>query len=158
MSLPPRSFYALTDVAIRWSVTPFDVIGWSTDGAVGAFGRAAAGEDRAGGNPIGRDRHRSPAPVAALSKGWRVEPDDRDPSREDERRRFRWITEPADGAAITASDVLVRRAEVDRFERRYGFFNGLRLTHRDVGSASSNSRSAIEGEGCAARSNPLLWP
>ena len=32
MSLPPRSFYSLTEVAVRWSVMPFDVIGWSTDG------------------------------------------------------------------------------------------------------------------------------
>src|SRR5690606_15814944 len=32
MQLPPRSFHSLTEIAIRWSVTPFDVIGWSTDG------------------------------------------------------------------------------------------------------------------------------
>ena len=32
-----------------------------------------------------------------------------------------------DGIGITAADVLVRRAEVERFERQYGFFNGLHV-------------------------------
>lgn len=31
-SLARRSFYFLTEVAIRWPVAPFDVTGWSTDG------------------------------------------------------------------------------------------------------------------------------
>ena len=38
---------------------------------------------------------------------------------------FRWITEPAEGVTITAADVLVRRAEVERFEQQYCFFNRL---------------------------------
>jgi hypothetical protein len=32
-----------------------------------------------------------------------------------------------EGIGITAADVLVRRAEVERFERQYGFFNGLHV-------------------------------
>ena len=32
MPLPPRPLYTLTDVAIRWSAMPIDVVGWATDG------------------------------------------------------------------------------------------------------------------------------
>jgi hypothetical protein len=127
MSLPPRSFYSLTDVAIRWSVTPFDVIGWSTDGLLAlsvALPPVKTGPSETLSGvadieaphvlPLFR-RDCASSPTIAIR---RVKASDGD---------LRWITEPADGVAITAADVLVRRAEVERFERQYGFFNGLHV-------------------------------
>lgn len=38
-------------------------------------------------------------------------------------RELHWIAEPADGVVIVAADVLVRRAEVERFEQEHGFSN-----------------------------------
>src|SRR5947209_5616572 len=31
-SLPPRFFYCLAEAAARWSVIPFDVVGWASEG------------------------------------------------------------------------------------------------------------------------------
>jgi len=127
MSLPPRSFYSLTEVAVRWSATPFDVIGWSTDGLLALSialppVKTAPSETLSGLAdveaphllPLFR-RDGAPSPTVAIR---RVKAGDNE---------FRWIAEPAEGVIITGADVLVRRSEVERFERQYGFFNGLHV-------------------------------
>jgi hypothetical protein len=132
MSLPPRSFYSLAEVAVRWSVTPFDVIGWSTDGLLAlsiALPPVKAGPSEMLSGladveaphllPLFR-RDGTPSPTVAIR---RVKGGDNE---------FRWITEPAEGVTITAADVLVRRAEVERFERQYGFFNRLHVPNREA--------------------------
>jgi hypothetical protein len=135
MQLPPRSFYSLTEIAIRWSVTPFDVIGWSTDGLLAlciALPPVKTGPSETLSGladveaahllPLFR-RDGAPSPTVAIR---RVKAGDND---------FRWIVDPAEGVAITAADVLVRRAEVERFERQYGFFNGLHVPESDAATA-----------------------
>src|SRR5579875_3451052 len=135
MQLPPRSFHSLTEIAIRWSVTPFDVIGWSTDGLhalsialppvkIGPSETLSGLADVEAAHllPLFR-RDGAPSPTVAIR---RVKAGDND---------FRWIVDPAEGIAITAADVLVRCAEVERFERQYGFFNGLHVPESDAASA-----------------------
>jgi hypothetical protein len=39
---------------------------------------------------------------------------------------FQWFTDPVEGITVTAADVLVKRAEVERFEVQHGLFNGGR--------------------------------
>jgi len=124
MSLPPRSFYSLTEVAIRWSVTPFDIIGWSTDGLLSlsiALPPVVTGPSETLSGladveaphllPLFR-RDGAPSPTVAIR---RVKTGEED---------FRGIMEPAEGVTITAADVLVKRSEIERFERQFGFFNG----------------------------------
>jgi len=131
MSLPPRSFYSLTEVVARWSVTPFDVIGWSTDGLIAlsiALPPVKTGSSEMVSGladveaphllPLFR-RDGTPSPTVAIR---RVKAGDHE---------FRWISEPAEGVAITAADVLVRRAEVERFEQQYGFSNRLHVPDRE---------------------------
>jgi hypothetical protein len=114
--LPPRAFYSLTEAAARWSVTPFDVIGWATDGLLAlsiALPPVKTGPDETLSGlvdieaphalPLFR-RDGAPSPTVAIR---RVKANEND---------FRWISDPADGVVIIAADVLVRRAEVDRFE------------------------------------------
>jgi hypothetical protein len=138
MSLPPRSFYSLTEVAIRWSATPFDVIGWSTDGLLAlsiALPAVKVGSSETVSGitdveaphllPLFR-RDGAPSPTVAIR---RVKAGGSE---------FHWIAEPAEGIAITASDVLVRRAEVERFERQYGFFDRLHVP--DTGDAAIRRR------------------
>jgi len=138
MQLPPRSFHSLTEIAIRWSVTPFDVIGWSTDGLLAlsiALPPVKAGPSETLSGladveaahllPLFR-RDGAPSPTVAIR---RVKAGD----------DFRWIVDPAEGVAIAAADVLVRRAEVERFERQYGFFNGLHVPESD-GVAAARRR------------------
>lgn len=128
MSLPPRSFYSLTEVALRWSVTPFDVIGWSTEGLL-ALSIAAppvktepseilhglADVEAVHLLPLFR-RDGVPSPTVVIRRVRAGE------------GRLCWITEPAEGVAISAADVLVRRAEVESFERQHGFFSGVHLS------------------------------
>jgi hypothetical protein len=135
MQLPPRSFHSLTEIAIRWSVTPFDVIGWSIDGLLAlsiALPPVKTGPSETLSGladveaahllPLFR-RDGAPSPTVAIR---RVKAGD----------GFRWIADPAEGVAITAADVLVRRPEVERFERQYGFFNGLHAPESDAAAAA----------------------
>jgi hypothetical protein len=136
MQLPPRSFYSLTEIAIRWSVMPFDVIGWSTDGLLAlsiALPPVKTGPSETLSGladveaahllPLFR-RDGAPSPTVAIR---RVKASDND---------FRWIVDPAEGVAVTAADVLVRHAEVERFERQYGFFNGRHVPESDAATAA----------------------
>jgi hypothetical protein len=120
--LPPRAFYSLTEAAARWSVTPFDVIGWATDGLLAlsiALPPVKTGPDETLSGlvdieaphalPLFR-RDGAPSPTVAIRRVKARESD------------FRWISDPADGVVIIAADVLVRRAEVERFERQFGSF------------------------------------
>jgi hypothetical protein len=127
MSLPPRSFYSLTEVAVRWSVTPFDVIGWSTDGLL-ALSIALP--------PVKTEPPETLSGLADVEAPHLLPLFRRDgaPAPTIVIRRVKagqgglcWIIEPMEGITITAADVLVRRAEVERFERHYGFFNGLHV-------------------------------
>ncbi len=93
-------------------------------GIARAFDRPAAGEDRAIGNVIEARRCRGGPSVTAVPQGGGAEPYGGDPS---------------EGVAITAADVLVRRGEVERFERQYGFFNGLHVPESD-GAAAARRR------------------
>ncbi len=110
MSLPPRSFYSLTEVAVRWSVTPFDVIGWSTDGLLALSialppVKTEPAETLSGLVdveaphllPLFR-RDGAPSPTVVIRRVKAGE------------RGLCWIVEPTDGITITAADVLVRRA------------------------------------------------
>jgi hypothetical protein len=136
MSLPPRSFYSLTEVAVRWSVMPFDVIGWSTDGLLALSialppVKTGASETLSGLAdveaphllPLFR-RDGVPSPTVAIR---RVKGGEGSPC---------WIVEPMEGIAITAADVLVRRAEVERFEQQYEFFNRLHVPTNGAATAA----------------------
>jgi hypothetical protein len=137
--LPPRSFYSLNEIAARWSVTPFDLIGWSIDGLLVlsiAVPPVKTGPSKTLSGlvdveashllPLFR-REGAPSSTVAIR---RVKLGDND---------FRWIVDPADGVAITAADVLVRSAEVERFERQYVFFSGLHVPKSD-GVAAARRR------------------
>ncbi len=139
MSLPPRSFYSLTEVAVRWSVTPFDVIGWSTDGLLAlsiALPPVKTGPSETLSGladveaahllPLFR-RDGAPSPTVTIR-------------RVKAGTDFRWIVDPAEGVAITAADALVRRAEVERFERQHGCLRGQGPTQSVGGTLASPRR------------------
>lgn len=66
MHLPPRSFYSLTKVAARWTVTPFNVIGWATDGHLTLSIALPPGETCSVGNDLRSCRYRGAASLAAI--------------------------------------------------------------------------------------------
>jgi hypothetical protein len=120
MLLPPRSFYSLPELALRWSVPPFDLVGWATEDllslsillppVVAEAAETISGlVDVEGAHvfPLFR-RDSTPTPSITIR---RVKPQGRD---------FRWIIDPPQGVSITAADVLVRRTAVVGFEARHG--------------------------------------
>jgi len=142
MSLPPRSFHSITEVAIRWSVAPFDVVGWCTDGLIAlslALPPVKTGPSEMISGLVDIDGahvlplfRRDGAPSATVAIRW----------VKSEGNDLRWITEPAEGLMITAADVLVRRGEVERFEAQHEIFNGARSA-----SAGDDNRPAARRGG-----------
>lgn len=129
MALPPKPFYSVTELASRWSVHPFDIIGWAMQGLL-AISAALP--------PVESDGGKRATPVRAAGLVEIAGEDvivlfrrDGVPGSSVQVRRFRreqadpweWIVNPEEGVAITAADVLVSHGEAERFELRWGVFS-----------------------------------
>ena len=124
--LPPRSFYCLPEISARWSVAPFDLLGWSAEGLLAlsiATAPVSTGQNETVSGIVDVEAshlfplfRRDGMPTSSVTIR-RLKPDGEE---------FRWITEPSEGITITAADIFVRRTEVARFEEQFGLFNGLR--------------------------------
>lgn len=118
MAFPARSFYTISELSIRWSAFAFDIIGWALDGH---FGLACA-------LPPVRTEEKIVSGLVRISAADVFSMFRRDGLGADRCmiRRIRecdadenawlWIKEPEGGVMITPADVLIPRAEVDRFE------------------------------------------
>ncbi|MET4129984.1 hypothetical protein [Roseovarius sp. MBR-6] len=134
MALPPRVFWALEDLAVRWGCAPADIVGWATEGIIEivvSIGLvhccgteplvglvAVCAEDIM---PLFR-RNRSD-PGACMV--WRIRP----PSSE----TWKIITDPAQGATIELDDLLVTAKTAQRFEDEY---DPLHRVHVSPGRSS----------------------
>jgi hypothetical protein len=123
--------YTLHDVAIRWSALAIDVVGWAADGLL-TLSIAIP--------PVKTISSRMICDLVNIA-GTDVRPLFRpDGSHLDvvSIRRIRgpgesewqWISEPADGIAVTAPEVLVTRAEVQRFELEHDLHLGGQVADR----------------------------
>lgn len=128
MPLPPKPFYGVPELAIRWSVHPFDIVGWAMQGllvlsaalplveteagALGPRARAAGLVEIAGEDVIGLFRRDGvPWPSAPIRRFRRASGGE-----------WEWIASPAEGTTLTAADLLIASAEAERFEQRWGIF------------------------------------
>lgn len=144
MNLPPRPFYGMDEIASRWQVAVLDLVGWAMEGTL-ALSAAMP--------PVEAGPERRVAGVVEIP-GEEVFPLFR---REDalsrvQVRRFRlgpgewtWISKPEDGVPIGAADILLPRAEVERFEKRCGRFVAAARMRNTV-----RSRRYVEGAGPGA--------
>jgi len=119
MPLPPPSFHPLADVAQRWQVAPFDIVTWAVAGrlalsvvlppvntALGAMSGLAE-IDASAALPL--VRHDAPPDgrvrlAAIRPKGYAAQS----------------ILDPPDGIAVGLGDIVIRHAELERFEFRHG--------------------------------------
>ena len=120
MSLPPRPFQTLNEIAIRWSIMPIDVVGYAVDGLI-SLSIAAPPMKTDSGKIIcdlvevaGTDvmplfRPHGARPEKVLIRRVR-------PHGESE---WQWISDPHEGLSVMPADVLVTRTEVQRFERTH---------------------------------------
>ena len=135
MPPPPRSFLTLADTAIRWQVATLDIAGWAIDGEIAlsaVLPTVETAENQITSGVVEIDG----ADVVAL---FRRDSASRKPALVQRFRRtkkvdWEWIARPADGVAVTAADVIILRAEVERCERAWGMF--------DVGTAGNTVQTS----------------
>src|SRR5262245_43046967 len=146
MLLPARSFYSLPELAFRWSVPPFDLVGWATEDllslsillppVVAEAAETISGlVDVEGAHVFPLFRRDSTLPMPSITVR-RVKP---------QGRGFRWIIDPPQGVSITAADVLVKRTEVESFEARHGMIGGCSADTRRRGGPGVPPRHDWDG-------------
>jgi hypothetical protein len=121
MHLPPRPFHSIDEIAGRWQVAILDVVGWAMEGTLAlsaAMPPVEAGPERkvAGvveipGEEVFPLFRREGALGQVAVRRFRLGPGE-----------WSWITDPRQGVPIGPADILLPRAEVERFERRCGRF------------------------------------
>lgn len=116
MALPPRVFFTLFEVSIRWDCSISDVAGWASDGKLRimtGIGLVRCGDIAVAGTVtlspmdlLPLFRRGSPSPTEGIIQ--RILP----PDAED------WliITDPPSGVPVTLADMLIRSDEVFAFE------------------------------------------
>jgi hypothetical protein len=146
MPLPPRPFHPLTDIAIRWSVSAIDIVGWATDGWL-ALSIAAP--------PLKTRTSRIVCDLVEIAgtdilplfrpEGAKLEKVSVRRIREHGGTDWQWISEPAEGITVAAPDVLLTRADVQRFEQRTGLNCGALPHSAKEAAQSAGRRSAGPG-------------
>jgi hypothetical protein len=121
MPLPPRPFEALNDLAIRWAVVPIDIVGWATDEQILLLIAVP---------PVRTETSRVVCDLVEIAgtdvlplfrpEGVRLEKVHIRRVRTQGDTEWQWISEPTEGITVGAADILVTRAEVQRFERKHG--------------------------------------
>jgi hypothetical protein len=144
MPLPPRPFHPLTDIAIRWSVAAMDIVGWATEGWL-ALSIAVPPLKTLSSRTICDLVEVAATDVLPLFRLARLEKVSVRRIREHGEIEWQWITEPTDGITITAPDVLLRRADVQRFEQRTGLDGGALARDAKEAGQSVTRRSAGPG-------------
>lgn len=125
MPLPPRPFHILNDVAIRWSVWPIDIVAWATDGLL-ALSAALPPVTASSSRMLSDIVEIAGSDVLPLFRpdGARFERVSIRRVRSQGEAEWQWIAKPPKGIAITAPEVLIRRAEVERFEQQHDIAGG----------------------------------
>ena len=134
MALPPRVFWTLEDLAVRWGCAPAEIVGWATEGIIEIV--ASIGMVHCGGTeplvglmvvcaedimPLFR-RNRSDRKPCMI---WRIRPQSSE--------TWKVITDPVQGAAIELEDLLVTAGNAQRFEDEY---DPLHRVHVSPGRSS----------------------
>ncbi len=146
MPLPPRPFHVLSNVAVRWSALPIDIVGWATDGLL-KLSAALPPIRTASWRMLSDVVEIAGSDVMPLfrSDGARLENVPIRRVRAHGEAEWQWISEPLEGITITAPEVLVTHAEVERFERQYEIAGGPAPLEINHSSRSEIRRAASPG-------------
>ena len=134
MALPPRVFWTLEDLAVRWGCAPAEIVGWATEGIIEIV--ASIGMVHCGGTETlvglvvicAEDimplfRRNRPGRKACMI--WRIRPQSSE--------TWKVITDPAQGATIELEDLLATAGNAQRFEDEY---DPLQRVHVSPGRSS----------------------
>lgn len=146
MPLPPRPFHTLSDIANRWSVVPIDIVGWAAEGML-ALSFASP--------PVKTDSSQllcdlveiAGADILPLfrSDGTKIDTVQIRRIRSHGETEWQWISEPAAGIPIGVSDVLIMRADVQRFELQHGLCSAAQSRTSKEPPRSGRRRAAGPG-------------
>lgn len=144
MTCSPRPFHPISEVAERWSVSPIEIVDWAVERLLALSiavppAKVISSVVLCGLVEVaGTDVRPLFMPEGAKSNAVAIKY-----LREYGAAEWQWIGDASNNGVIivTASDILVRRVEAERFEQRF-------LLNRDTGSPSAPRLS------CSVRSRP----
>jgi hypothetical protein len=124
MALPPRNFLTVLEVAVRWECSQSEVVDWAIVDEL----------DLVAGFPVVRFGEETTSGLMSVA-GTEVRPLFRPfgeaagkvylrQARPPGSTEWRYITEPAEGVRMTAPDIMITSAEVERFENAHGIGRG----------------------------------
>ena len=150
MPLPPRPFQILNDVAVRWSVLPMEVVAWATDGLI-VLSAALPPITTASSRILSDIVEIAGSDVLPLFRpdGARLERVSIRRVRSQRETEWQWIAEPSQGITITAPEVLVTRAEVERFEQQHDVWSSP--APREIKLPERPERHWVAGPGAPPR-------
>lgn len=119
MALPPRVFFSLYEVSLRWDCSVADIAGWASDGKLQimtGIGLVRCGDVTVAGTVtlspmdlLPLFRRSSPCPTEGVMQ--RILPPD--------AADWLIITDPAAGVPVSVADMLIRADEVFAFEEEH---------------------------------------
>ena len=156
MPLPPRPFHILNDVAVRWSVLPIDVVAWATDGLL-VLSAALPPITTASSRMLSDIVEIAGTDVLPLFRpdGARFESVSIRRVRSQGETEWQWIAKPPKGITITAPEVLIRRAEVERFEQQHDLCGSL--APRAVRQSNQTDRLRAASPGAPPHTIGMLY-
>ncbi|HET8638500.1 MAG TPA: hypothetical protein VFL96_16755, partial [Acidobacteriaceae bacterium] len=145
MTCSPRPFHYIREVAECWSVSPIEIVDWAAEGLLALSVTVPPTKAASSGMLCGLvEVAGSDVRPLFLAEGAKSNAVAIKCLREHGATEWQWIADASnnnDVIIVTASDVLIRHAEVDRFEKRF-------LLNRDTGSPSAPRMS------CSVRTRP----
>lgn len=116
MSLPPRAFFSVNEISARWGCSPADVAGWSIVGhlsMVTGIASVFCGQQAVAGLVVVSAADMMPmfrrhGPSDEDCRVFRIRPEG--------STEWQYITQPAEGALVRLTDLMLMADEVLRFE------------------------------------------
>ena len=127
MGLPPRCYFTLYEVSARWGCLPADIAGWAANGMLELL--ASLAPVRSNGDIMGGVVAIPATDVLPMFRRCGTGPD-RVPIfrfREPGGAEWRFITDPPQGVAIAAADIVIAHAELERFEDEHSILRPQRM-------------------------------
>ena len=120
MAFPARCLFTIVEVSARWTCSPTQIVDWAISDEidlVAAFGQVKFGDENASGllSVPGTEVRPLFRPFGDAAKKVHVKQ-----ARRPNSSVWLAITEPAKGVKVTAADIMITAAEIERFEQAHG--------------------------------------
>ena len=120
MALPPKYLFTVLEASVRWACAQAEIINWAIADEldlVAGFPAVEFGDDAGGGlmSVAGSEVRPLFRPFGDASKKVSVRM-----ARPPISGEWRTVSKPPDGIRVTAADIMITAAEIERFEEAHG--------------------------------------